>query len=125
MTSRQAQVKDRCPVLRFLRAAHQFGSVRVGAGFRLLSTGKLIGNCFWDPHSEQPNLLRNRTQAHGRSMNEDLKELLAVAMGVQPLKTDEAHNPFDRFRELWNEEERASFDATLADNRRIDNEEWK
>ncbi len=64
--------------------------------------------------------IRSKAKKDGRSLNQTLKELLAVSTGVQPLPNSDHRADFAEFHGIWSEQDVREFQAATADFETVD-----
>ena len=64
-------------------------------------------------------------QRQGTSLNRTIKALLAEALGLTRLPAEVREESYRDLCGVWSKEEKAEFDATVADSRRIEPGDWE
>jgi hypothetical protein len=68
--------------------------------------------------------IQRRAGADGLSLNKTVLRMLEEAAGQRTSSRRELHHDLDHLAGTWSDEEAESFDAALAEQRRIDPELW-
>lgn len=79
-------------------------------------------------HGLDPNLwaiLTARAKTEGRSLNQTIKNLLEVALGVKHVPDQPHRQDFEEFCGMWSEEETRQFTAAIADLEAVDTSDWR
>ncbi len=69
--------------------------------------------------------IRAKAKREGRSLNQTLKELLAVSVGASPSPESDHRADFAEFCGIWTPEDAAEFKDATADLRAIDKADWQ
>jgi hypothetical protein len=77
-----------------------------------------------DLDDQLAHVLEARAKQEHLSLNKTVKKLLTEALGLRPYEKVPEES-FGEFTGVWTAEERAEFDKTAAEHRRIDEEQWR
>lgn len=70
--------------------------------------------------------IKERAESTGKSLNATIKELLALAVGLESNKENAGRTSgYRRFLGLWTAEEAAAFESATADFECIDASDWR
>lgn len=69
--------------------------------------------------------IQRRAREEGLSFNKTVLRMLEEALGLRRGKSGGLHHDLDHLAGTWSQAEAAEFDATLAEQRRIDPELWE
>ncbi len=69
--------------------------------------------------------IRSKAQRDGRSLNQTLKELLAVSVGARPLPDSDHRVDFAEFHGIWSAQDVREFQAATADFETIEQADWQ
>lgn len=69
--------------------------------------------------------IRSMAKRDGRSLNQTIKELLAVSTGVRPLPESDHRAEFAEFHGIWSAEDVREFQAVTADFEKVDEADWQ
>ena len=69
--------------------------------------------------------IRSKASKEGKSLNQTIKELLAESVGCAKGSSRAAESAFAEFTGLWSERDQQEFEASTADLRQIDAQDWK
>ena len=69
--------------------------------------------------------IRRRAHDDGLSFNKTVLRILEEALGLPRGKNSTLHHDLDHLAGTWSQEEADEFDATLAEQRRIEPELWE
>ena len=69
--------------------------------------------------------IRSMAKRDGRSLNQTIKELLAVSTGVRPLPGADHRADFAEFHGIWNMQDVQEFEAATADFEKVDEADWQ
>lgn len=69
--------------------------------------------------------IRQRAEAESQSFNKAVLRMLEEHIGLRRRPGPVLHHDVDHLAGTWTEEEAEAFDATLAEQRRVDPELWK
>ncbi|MBT3295172.1 MAG: hypothetical protein HN919_18825 [Verrucomicrobia bacterium] len=69
--------------------------------------------------------IRNKAKREGRSLNQTLKELLAVSVGVGQSAVADHRADFSEFCGIWSAQESHEFKAATSDLEVVDQDDWQ
>ena len=71
------------------------------------------------------DLIKDRAQAEGMSVNKTIKLILESALGIKPSPDRKNIDEFKEFCGIWTDAELKAFEAATTDTRTVDQEDWK
>ena len=69
--------------------------------------------------------IRSKAKREGRSLNQTLKELLAVSVGVSQAAVTDHRSDFSEFCGIWSAKESLEFKAATSDLEIVDKDDWQ
>lgn len=79
-------------------------------------------------HALEPAIekrVRAKARREGKSINQALKELLATSVGIASPRAVDHRADFAEFNGIWTKGEGDSFEAAVADLKKVDLTDWK
>jgi hypothetical protein len=70
-------------------------------------------------------LIRQRADAEGISVNQVVKKLLEEALGVKPSKSSRHAEDFREFLGRWSDQDCDSFEQTMQDMEKVNDGDWQ
>jgi plasmid stability protein len=69
--------------------------------------------------------IRSKAKRDGRSLNQTLKELLTISVGVKSKPDSDHRADFAEFQGVWDEQDVRDFENATADFEAIDQSDWQ
>ncbi|MBN1129958.1 MAG: hypothetical protein JXA71_13275 [Chitinispirillaceae bacterium] len=70
-------------------------------------------------------LLREKAQREDKSINQTVKEMMELFVGIKTGRCDKHRSEFEDLFGVWSEEDAVEFKKATKDFEKIDTEEWK